>query len=313
MINTGIVIKSTGSWFTVKSEGQVFNCKIKGKFRIKGIRATNPVSVGDFVDFEIIDEDDNTAVINKIHERKNYIIRKSTNLSRQVHILAANIDYALIVATLTNPKTYTEFIDRFLITCEANKITGVIVFNKIDIYDEEQKKYLQKITNIYRKAGYLCLHISVKKNVNISEISKLIKDKTIVMSGNSGVGKSSLINLLQPGLNLKTSEVSDYHHKGKHTTTFAEMFDIAKGRIIDTPGVKGFGLVDVPVEILSAFFPEMSKLRNQCRFNNCTHTHEPDCAVKPAVDTGEISIERYNNYLNIIQDDDTKYRLDTYK
>ncbi len=313
MINIGIVIKSTGSWYSVKSNSQIFNCKIKGKFRIKGFKSTNPVAVGDIVDFEIVDSNDNTGVIIKIHERKNYIIRKSTNLSHQANIIAANIDYAFIVATVANPKTYTEFIDRFLVTCEVNNITGIIILNKIDTYSDEQNVYLQNITNIYEKAGYKCIHISVKQNINIDAVSEIIADKTIVISGNSGVGKSSLINLLQPGLNLKTGEISDYSQKGKHTTTFAEMFDIANGRIIDTPGVKGFGLVDVPAETLSKYFPEMNKIRQNCRYNNCTHTHEPACAVKPAVESGEISKERYKNYLSILEDTGAKYRTDDYK
>lgn len=312
MNNSGLVLKSTGSWYTVKSQAGIINCKLKGKFRLDGIKATNPISVGDFVDFEILD-DQNIGVIYKIHNRKNYIIRKSTNLSKQAHIIAANIDFALLLATINNPKTYPEFIDRFLVTCEANNIEGAIIFNKIETYSDTENAEMKRLIDIYEKIPYKCMKISVKQNINIDIINELIEDKTILITGNSGVGKSSLINLLQPGLNLKTNIVSDASNKGKHTTTFAEMHFIGKGRIIDTPGIKGLGLVDISDEKLSEYFPEMKKIRSNCKFNNCTHTHEPACAVKKAVENHEISLMRYNNYLSMLDDGNTKYRTDIFK
>ncbi|MCF6364748.1 MAG: ribosome small subunit-dependent GTPase A [Bacteroidales bacterium] len=310
-MNKGIIIKSTGSWYHVKYDNKVIQCKLRGIFKTKGFRTTNPVAVGDYVGFEY--QDDNIkGIIKKIYERKNFLVRKSTNLSKQSHIIAANIDFCFLVITLKKPVTYPVFIDRYLIACEANKIKAVLIFNKIDIYNKDETEKLKKIIAIYKNIGYKCIEISVKENINIDEVTKLIQNKTIVISGNSGVGKSSLINLLEPGLKLKTSEISDYHEQGKHTTTFAEMHKIGEAYIIDTPGIKGFGFVGINEENLNLFFPEMLKIKKHCKFNNCTHTHEPECAVKNAVGKKQISSLRYNNYLNILAGDEDKYRQDKY-
>lgn len=307
----GIVIKSTGSWYYVKSNDDVIMCKIRGKFRIKGIRTTNPVAVGDVVDFKF-QKDNIKGIIIGIHERKNFLLRKSTNLSRQSHIIAANIDHAFLIITLMNPTTYTMFIDRYLVACEANNINAVLIFNKTDLYDEELKQKLEDYKTAYESIGYKCISISVEKNKNIESVKQIIDDKTIVISGNSGVGKSSLINLMEPGLKLKTAKISDYHKQGKHTTTFAEMHKIGNGYIIDTPGIKGFGLEGIDKNKLGFYFPEIKILSDACKFNNCTHTHEPDCAVKKAVDKGKIKPFRYINYLNILADEESKYRIDNY-
>lgn len=312
MSNTGKVIKSTGSWYYVKSGEKIIRCKLKGKFKLKGLRTTNPVAVGDDVDF-IIKKEENRGLINKIHERKNAIIRRSTNLSRYAHTIASNIDTAFLIITLKLPKTYPLFIDRFLVASEKFKIPTVLIFNKIDLYSEEEKKELTYLKSIYEKIGYNCVEISVKENINIAAISELVKNKVILISGNSGVGKSSLLNLLQPGLNLKTDKISEYHEQGKHTTTFAEMFEIADGMLIDTPGIKGFGLTNIAYEKLSHYFPEMNKLRKKCKFNNCTHTHEPDCEIKKAVNEKVINKLRYNNYISILTDDTGKYREDAFR
>ena len=312
-MNSGIVVKSTGSWYYVKSDKKIVKCKLKGKFKIKGLRSTNPIAVGDKVEF-ILQKIDNIGLINKIKERKNFIARKSINLSRTSHIIAANIDFVFLLVTLKMPKTYTKFIDRFLIAAEASNIKTVLVFNKIDLYDEDEKEQLDKLESLYKSIGYKTAKISVTEKINLDTIKSFIKDKIILISGNSGVGKSSLINELQPGLNLRTDEISEMHEQGKHTTTFAEMFEIAGGMIIDTPGIKGFGIVNIPQEEISHYLPEMNKLRNQCKFNNCTHTHEPDCAVKKAVETGDISEIRYENYIGIFNDyEEGKYREDAFR
>jgi len=313
MYKTGIVFKSTGHRYIVKHENKFFQCFIKGKFRTEGIKTTNPIAVGDVVDFET-EKEANVGVIRKIHTRKNYIIRKSINLSKQGHIIAANIDIAFLVVTLSNPKTYPAFIDRFLVTCEAYKITAIIIFNKIDIYNDAEMQELQLLKSVYESIGYRCIEISVKKRINISNIIEIIENKTIVLSGNSGVGKSSLINLLKPGLELKTGIVSESHNKGKHTTTFAEMFEIAGGLLIDTPGIKAFGLSDMENTEISHYFPEMFILLKDCKYANCTHTHEPSCAVKTGILNGTISETRYKSYLSILNNDDSeKYRQDDYK
>ena len=307
----GVVIKSTGSWYHVKTDDKVIMCKIRGKFRIKGLRTTNPVAVGDNVVYQF-QKDKIKGIITGINERKNYLLRKSTNLSKQSNMIAANIDHAFLIITLIKPTTYSMFIDRYLVACEANNIDAVLIFNKTDLYDDDLKNKLDSFIDIYEKVGYKCIQISVEKKENIELVKEIIVNNTIVMSGNSGVGKSSLINLLEPGLKLKTTEISDYHEQGKHTTTFAEMHKIGNGYIIDTPGIKGFGLDGIDKDNLSLFFPEMKKLKDKCKFNNCSHTHEPDCAIKEAVESGKINSSRYNNYLYILADEEDKYRQDKY-
>lgn len=305
----GIVYKSTGSWYTVKSsEGVFYQCRIKGKFRIKGIKNTNPVAVGDYVSFKL--EESGNGVIQEIHERKNYIIRKSVNLSKQTHIIASNIDVAFLVITLNNPPTFTTFIDRFLVTAEAYHIPVVLLFNKIDSYDEEELLEIKYLASIYRKIGYECLGISAISGKNIDKVIDLMKNKTCVISGHSGVGKTTLINAIAPNLNLKTKEISEQHQQGQHTTTFAEMFDLDFGaKIIDTPGIKGFGIVEIQNEELSDFFPEFFSLKSECKFNNCLHIDEPDCAVKEALEKDEIAWSRYKSYLQILRGEDENYRI----
>jgi ribosome biogenesis GTPase len=300
----GIVIKSTGSWYTVKDiDGNYVDCKIKGKFRIKGIRTTNPVAIGDKVFFKK-QENDKAGLITKINERKNYIIRKATNLSKQSHIIASNIDQAVLIVTLAEPRTSTGFIDRFLVTAEAYHIPAHIIFNKIDLYDEALLASLKQNRKIYEKIGYPCHDISVLEETNLDEIYTLVKDKVNLFSGHSGVGKSALINKIQPGLNLKTGQISTAHKKGTHTTTFTEMIEIDKGGfIIDTPGIKEFGLIHFEKEEVAERFPEMRKYMHDCKFNNCTHVHEPCCAVIEAFKKNKISKSRYYNYLNILNDD----------
>lgn len=301
----GLVIKSTGSWYSVKLEnGETVNCRIKGKFRLQGIRTTSPVTVGDFVQIEM-QEDDNGLIV-EIEDRKNYIIRKSVNLSKKSHIIASNIDLAFLVVTINHPKTYANFIDRFLVSAEAYHIPTTLVFNKIDLLNEKDEEELEEYIRIYSNIGYHCIKTSVEKNINIDQVTKQMKGKTSVFSGNSGVGKSSLINLIDSKLNIKTSEISDSHNQGKHTTTFAEMHELDfGGYIIDTPGIKGLGIVDIEKEVIHHYFPEMRALMNDCKFNNCVHVNEPKCAVKKAVENGEISESRYHNYLGLYHEDDT--------
>lgn len=301
----GIVIKSTGSWYIVQStDGQTYNCRIKGSFKTQGIKSTNPLAVGDNVSFKEEANEKGVGVIHSIHPRHNYLIRKATKLSSQSHIIAANIDYAVLVISLVFPRTSSGFIDRFLLTAEAYHIPSILVFNKIDLYEGELLEQLQAWMDIYKKIGYPVVALSAKKGEGIEALKELIKGKTNLFSGHSGVGKSKLINAIQPGLQLKTADVSLFSQKGTHTTTFAEMHALDMGGyIIDTPGIKGFGLVDfVPAEV-PAYFPEMRKVSRQCKFNNCMHTHEPGCAVIKAVENGEIAQSRYNNYLAIINDD----------
>jgi ribosome biogenesis GTPase len=302
-MNKGIVIKSTGSWYTVRSDsGETIECKLKGKFKIKGIKNTNPIAVGDVVDF-IITED--VGLITKIYERRNYIIRKSVNLSKQQHIIASNIDQAVLIASLIEPRTTTGFIDRFLITAEAYSIPAILVFNKTDIYSKDQLDELEQLTNIYSSAGYETLHVSAKTGLNLSTLKSILKGKKSLFSGNSGVGKSALVNAMDPSKNLKIGQVSHYHRKGKHTTTYATMHELNFGAyIIDTPGIKEFGLIDFHRHELSHYFPEMRAYLGKCKFNDCTHESEPGCVVREAVDNGDISRQRYDSYLRILHDDE---------
>jgi len=300
----GVVIKSTGSWFSVMTEqGEMCNCKLKGKFRLKGIKTTNPVAVGDEVKFDL-NENENTGLIKEIKPRFNYIIRKSTKLSKVSHIIAANINQACLIVTLAHPRTSTGFIDRILVTTEAYHIPARIIFNKIDLYEEKHNELLESLTKIYTKAGYSCLSLSAKTGENTDAFRDMLKNKQSLVTGHSGVGKSELINAIEPNLNLKTRDLSGYHRVGMHTTTFAEMFPLSFGGfIIDTPGIKEFGLTDFSRKEIAERFPEMRKYMHRCRFNNCTHIHEPDCAVKDAIEKNEISLTRYENYLSILNDD----------
>lgn len=302
----GIVVKSTGSWYIVRMDnGEIVECRIRGRFRIEGIRTTNPVAVGDCVVVEMGTEG---GVITEIEPRKNYIIRKSTNLSKESHILAANVDQALLVVTVNHPVTSTVFIDRFLASAEAYNIPTVIVFNKVDLYDEEDQAMLGGLMAIYRKIGYTCLGVSAVRDEGVDEVRKILNGKVTVLSGLSGVGKSTLINRVEPGLDLRTAMISDAHDSGKHTTTFAEMFPLTGGgSIIDTPGVRSFGVVDMKKEEISHFFPEIFACAGECRFYNCTHTHEPGCAVLEAVEAGEVSESRYASYLSMLEESG-KYR-----
>ncbi len=311
----GVVYKSTGSWYTVKAENNTFyECRIKGKFRIKGIKSTNPVSVGDHVVFEVETKGDETVgIINKIEERENYIIRKSVNLSKQTHIIAANIDIAFLLITLNNPPTFTSFIDRFLVTAEAYEIRAVLLFNKVDTYNEEELLEIKYLAALYRKIGYECIGISAATGKNIDKVKELMKGNVSMFSGHSGVGKSTLVNALEPNLDLKTKQISNQHMQGQHTTTFAEMFDLSFGaQIIDTPGIKGFGIVEVDKEELGGYFPEFFKLKEKCKFNNCLHIEEPKCAVKEALENEEIAWSRYKSYLKIIEGEEEHYRKDIY-
>ena len=307
----GLVIKSTGSWYTVIDSNKTeYNCKIRGKFRIKGIKSTNPIAVGDYVYFTF-DEKEDIGVINKIRPRKNYIVRKSVNLSKQLHIIASNIDVAFLMVTLKEPQTSSEFIDRVLVTSEAYKIPTIILFNKIDILNQEEKEILEYYKMIYTIAGYKCIEIVANKGENIDLVKAEMKDKTSVVIGHSGVGKSTLINNIEDDLLARVSEISDYHKSGMHTTTFAEMFELSfGGYYIDTPGIKGFGLFEFKKEELHHYFPEIFAKSKECKYYNCTHTHEPGCAVKLAIDEELLSKERYYNYLSIYSgDDDEKHRV----
>jgi len=310
---TGMVIKSTGSWYQVLVENDIYQCKIKGNFRTKGFVATNPIAVGDKVDF-VIKKEENTGLINRIHDRKNYIIRKSINLSRKAHIIATNVDLALLMITISKPETHTIFIDRFLVSSEAYNIPVLMVFNKTDIYSQEDKVKMNDWISLYESIGYQCITISALQKENLDALKNILKDKNTVISGNSGVGKSTLINAIEPKLLIKTSEISDYHQKGKHTTTFSEVFPLSFGGfIIDTPGIKGYGLVDLQEENLSTYFPEMLKWQTSCKYYNCTHTHEPGCRVVEEVRNGKIAESRYKSYLSMLFEDSGKYRDDGFR
>lgn len=312
----GIIYKSTGSWYSVKGEnGQFYQCRIKGKFRIQGIKNTNPIAVGDRVVFSLEDRStDNQGVINQILPRTNYIIRKSVNLSKRTHIIASNIDYAFLLVTLNNPTTLTSFIDRFLVSSEAYSIKTILLFNKIDTYNQEELLQVKYLAAMYRQIGYECIGISAKTQKNIDKVKELMTGKTSVISGHSGTGKSTLINSISPELNLRTASISEQHQQGQHTTTFAEMFDLDfGGSIIDTPGIKGFGVVDMEKDEVSDFFPEFFALKQHCKFNNCLHVDEPNCAVKEALDSNELSWSRYKSYLQILNGEDENYRTDNHE
>ena len=307
---SGLVIRNTGSWYTVKTDdgGQLVDCKIKGNFRLKGIRSTNPVAVGDRV--TIVPNQEGTAFITAIHDRRNYIIRKSSNLSKQSHIIAANVDLAVLVVTVNYPQTATTFIDRFLASAEAYRIPVVLVFNKTDLLTDEELHYQQMMIDLYDTVGYEAIALSAETGEGLEKLEAALKDKTTVMSGNSGVGKSTLINRLIPGVNLKTAEISDAHNQGMHTTTFSEMLQLPSGGyIIDTPGIRGFGTFDIEPEELTSYFKEIFHFSKDCRFNNCTHTHEPGCAVLKALEEHYIAESRYQSYLSMMDDkEEGKYR-----
>ncbi|VXC29377.1 Small ribosomal subunit biogenesis GTPase RsgA [Flavobacterium sp. 9AF] len=312
---TGIVYKSTGSWYTIKkADGGFLECRIKGKFRIKGIKSTNPIAVGDKVDYHIENTtDETTGVITAIHDRKNYIVRKSVNLSKQTHIIASNIDIVFLLITINNPPTTTSFIDRFLVTAEAYGIEAVLIFNKIDTFNESSLDEQLFLQYTYETIGYQCLRISAKENKGIEELKKRMINKVSMFSGHSGVGKSTLVNAIEPSLNLKTKQISESHAQGQHTTTFAEMFDLSFGaQIIDTPGIRGFGVVDMDKQEIGDYFPEFFALKENCKFNNCLHKEEPHCAVKEALEKDEVSWSRYRSYLQILEGDEEHYRMDDY-
>jgi ribosome biogenesis GTPase len=304
----GLVVKNTGSWYTVRTDdGRQIESKIKGNFRLKGIRSTNPVAVGDRV--TIVVNQEGTAFISEIEDRRNYIIRKSQNLSKQSHILAANVDQALLVVTVNHPLTSTIFIDRFLASAEAYRVPVVLIFNKTDLLDDDESRYQEALINLYETIGYECRAISAETGDGVAELLPMLEGKITLLSGNSGVGKSTLINRLVPGADLRTSEISDAHNTGQHTTTFSEMIPIEKGYLIDTPGIKGFGTFDMEPEELTSYFKEIFSFSKDCRFSNCTHTHEPGCAVLKALEDHYIAQSRYQSYLSMLDDkDDGKYR-----
>ena len=305
----GLIIKNTGSWYTVKTDdGRIVESKVKGNFRLKGIRSTSPVAVGDYVD--IIMNAEGTALISAIDDRKNYIIRKASNLSKQSQIIAANLDQALLIITIKQPETSTTFIDRFLAGAEAYRVPVVLVFNKTDLLNDDERHYQQQMVTLYETIGYPCIEISAETGMGIDQLQTLLKQKVTLVSGNSGVGKSTLINAIIPHADQRTAEISNAHGTGMHTTTFSEMIELAEGGyLIDTPGIKGFGTFDIEREELTSYFKEIFEFSKDCKFNNCTHTHEPGCAVLQAVENHYISVSRYQSYLNMLADkDDSKYR-----
>jgi ribosome biogenesis GTPase / thiamine phosphate phosphatase len=313
-LKNGLVIKSTGSWYVIKADtGEKYDCIIKGNLRIKGFDTTNPIAVGDRVVFDLpqnekTQQQNKTGMIYSVNERKNYIIRRSQNLSKQAHIIAANIDLAVLIITINYPVTTTTFMDRYLASAEAYRIPSVLVFNKIDLYDATQMSLLNELMNIYTAVGYPCLQTSAVNDSGLNELKNFLRGKISVFNGHSGVGKSTLINKLQPGFNLKTQQISDYHEKGKHTTTFSELFELDfGGYIIDTPGIKAYGMLEMESWEISHYFKEIFKMSEFCQYNNCSHTHEPGCAVKVAVEKGEIASSRFISYLGLLEKDE-KYR-----
>jgi ribosome biogenesis GTPase len=305
----GLVIKNTGSWYLVKTEdGRCIECKIKGNFRLKGIRSTNPVAVGDYV--QIILNQEGTAFISEIEDRRNYIIRRASNLSKQSHIIASNLDQCMLIVTVNYPETSTTFIDRFLATAEAYRIPVKLIFNKIDAYDEDDLHYLDSLINLYTTIGYPCFKVSATQGTGIDLLKSELCDRVTLLSGHSGVGKSTLINAILPDASARTGEISAAHNKGMHTTTFSEMFALeGGGYLIDTPGIKGFGTFDMEEEEIGHYFPEIFKISAECRYGNCTHRHEPGCAVRQAVEEHYISESRYQSYLSMLEDkEEGKYR-----
>ena len=308
----GLVYKSTGSWYQVKSdEGKFYQCRIKGKLRLSGIRSTSPVAVGDRVGFDL--DDEAVGVIHTINQRENYLVRKSVNLSKQLHIIGANIDLVFLVITLKNPETFTTFIDRFLVSAAAFGIETVLLFNKMDQYTEEELERVNELKVLYTSIGYQSLLCSTKSDQGMSELRNLMKDNTSIFSGHSGVGKSTLINTVAPELLLKIGEISEQHGQGQHTTTFAEMFDLSfGGRIIDSPGIRGFGIADINKEEIARYFKEFFKASENCKFNNCQHLSEPGCAVKSELEEGTIAESRYQSYLSMVLEEEGPYRQDLF-
>jgi len=308
----GLVYKSTGSWYQVKSdEGKFYQCRIKGKLRLSGIRSTSPVAVGDRVGFDL--DDEAVGVIHTIDQRENYLVRKSVNLSKQLHIIGANIDLVFLVITLKNPETFTTFIDRFLVSAAAFGIEAVLLFNKMDQYTEEELERVNELKGLYTSIGYQSVLCSTKSDQGMSELRNLMKDNTSIFSGHSGVGKSTLINTVAPELLLKIGEISEQHGQGQHTTTFAEMFDLSfGGRIIDSPGIRGFGIADINKEEIARYFKEFFKASENCKFNNCQHLSEPGCAVKSELEEGTIAESRYQSYLSMVLEEEGPYRQDLF-
>lgn len=306
-MNKGLVLKSTGSWYTVKGDERIIQCRIKGIFRTKDISTTNPVTVGDWVIYE--EAEDGTGIITDIEKRKNYIIRRSTRFHKEAHLLGANIDQAFLMVCLKLPVTPREFIDRFLLTAEAYHIPCVLLINKTDLLSDKHLPVLNEFIQTYSFAGYTCIEMSIEQDRNVQQVYNLMKGKLNLLAGNSGVGKTTLINTIAPTLKLKTSEISDYHRAGKHTTTFSEIFSLDSDTyIIDSPGIKGFGILDINKAEIGLFFPEIFRISKGCKFTNCTHLHEPNCAVVQAVDEGRIGESRFRSYCNIMNDEDSKYR-----